>query len=268
MSVSTQITDPMSGMTLPAPADPPSVSVVRLFSVIWARKLFILCVTAGLVCLASWVILSLPDYYLSTASVLVGSRDSVGDPLISDNKVATATDSVAIRTQVDLLKSFSLARQVVVQLNLAQAPEFARAISPRPSLVRTVTVMARQAMGRPDPPPLDEASTIDFATELLLGKMSFTNDGRSFVINIGAKTTDPRLSAEHRECLRAGLHRLHPQGEDGRHRPCQRLVRCAAIGAEGQGERRQLGRADVPHQQRSDPGPRDRAASPRITAAA
>ena len=195
MSVSTNITDPLSVMNLPAPADPPSVSVARLFSVIWARKLFIACVTAALVCLASWVILSLPEAYLSTAAVLVGTRDSVVDPSISDNKVATATDSVAIRTQVDLLKSFSLARQVVVQLNLVAAPEFARAISPRSSLIRTVTVMARQAMGRPESPQLDAASTIDFATELLLGKMSFTNDGRSFVINIGAKTADPRLSA-------------------------------------------------------------------------
>ena len=195
MSVSTNVTDPTSVMSLPAPADPPSVSLVRLFSVVWARKFFILWVALALFCVASWAILSLPEYYLSTASVLVGTRDSVGDPSISDSKVATATDSVAIRTQVDLLKSFSLARQVVQQLDLVKAPEFARTISPRPSLVRTVTVRLRQAMGRPEPPPLDEASTIDLATDLLLGKMSFTNDGRSFVINIGAKTTDPRLSA-------------------------------------------------------------------------
>ncbi len=195
MSVSTNVTDPLSAMNLPAPADPPSVSLGRLFSVIWGRKLFILCVTAGLLCLSSWMILGLPEYYLSTAAVLVGTRDNVGDPSVSDSKVSTATDSVAIRTQVDLLKSFSLAREVVVQLHLPEAPEFARVISPRPSLVRTVTGLARQLMGRPESPPLDEASTVDLATELLLGKMSFTNDGRSFVINIGARTTDPRLSA-------------------------------------------------------------------------
>ncbi len=197
MSISTNVTEPpLSLAGVPAQADPSAVSLARLISVLWARKIFIVCTTALLVCFAAWAILGLPESYVSTASVLVGSQTSVNDPSISDNKIASTSDSVAIRTQVDLQKSFSLARQVVVQLDLVDAPDFARVITPHRGLVRRTVDFARQLLGRPVQPPLDAESTIDLATELLLSRMTFTNDGRSFVINIGAKTDDPKLSAD------------------------------------------------------------------------
>ena len=197
MSISTNVNaPPLPIMGIPAPADPSSVSLTRLVSVLWARKIFIACTTIVLVCLASWVILALPDAYVSTASVLVGTQSSVGDQSVSDNKTASTTDSVAIRTQVDLQKSFSLARQVTLQLDLVHTREFEAAITPHQGLVRRIVALARELTGRPPLPPLDADSTIDLATELLLSKMTFVNDGRSYVINIGAKTSDPRLSAE------------------------------------------------------------------------
>ena len=105
MSISTNVNaPPLPIMGIPAPADPSSVSLTRLVSVLWARKIFIACTTIVLVCFASWVILALPDAYVSTASVLVGTQSSVGDQSVSDNKTASTTDSVAIRTQVDLQK--------------------------------------------------------------------------------------------------------------------------------------------------------------------
>ena len=196
--MSTNVTDPTTfpAINLPAPADPSSVSIVRLFAILWARKFFILAVAACLLCVAAWFILRMPDAYVANAAVIIGSRDSVGDPSLSDSKMAGTTDSVAIRTQVDLLKSFSLAKQVVTQLNLVDAPEFANAISPRPTLSRRVVGAIRAMVGRVDPPPLDADSTTDLATEILLSKMAFTNDGRSYVITIGARTGDGRLSAD------------------------------------------------------------------------
>ncbi len=83
-----------------------------------------------------------------------------------------------------------------MQLNLVDVPDFARAITPHQGLVRRIIGFARTLAGRPAQPPLDADSTIDLATELLLSRMVFTNDGRSFVINIGAKTDDPKLSAD------------------------------------------------------------------------
>ena len=155
--MSTNVTDPTTfpAINLPAPADPSSVSIVRLLAILWARKFFILVVAACLVCVAGWLILRMPDAYVANASVIIGSRDSVGDPSLSDSKMAATTDSVAIRTQVDLLKSFSLAKQVATELHLVEhAPS-----SPTPSPPRSQSAAGssrglRSMLGRVDAPPL------------------------------------------------------------------------------------------------------------------
>jgi capsular exopolysaccharide synthesis family protein len=93
---------------------------------------------------------------------------------------SSTTDSVAVRTQADILKSFDLAGGVVRDLKLATLPEF----SPHPGLLSRLF----EGLGLISAPAaLSEPERQALATDMLLGMTSIVSDGRSYVIDIKVK---------------------------------------------------------------------------------
>ena len=161
-----------------------------LLSIIKRRKYSILLVAAMLSGLAVGGATLLKPNFVATSSVLIQDRKTN----ISDIVTATgsiATDSVAVRTQADILRSADLAREVVRKLNLVDLPEF----SPHPSqiaaLLSRASSLDRTGLIRRFQPPTPPASTPaereELATQILLGMTSIVNDGRSYVIDIKIK---------------------------------------------------------------------------------
>ena len=171
------------------------VSPTLVFSIAWRRRYGILFMALLLSGAALAGLTLLKPSFVATASVLMQERR----PIVVDFPTASgtiATDSVAVRTQADILRSADLARGVVRQLHLVDRPEFMAAAGP--GMIGRLGEALRQTRlaGLLDwlglflpafPPQADEQE--EFATQTLLGMTSVVNDGRSYVIDIKVKVT-------------------------------------------------------------------------------
>jgi capsular exopolysaccharide synthesis family protein len=171
-----------------------AVSPTLVFSIIWRRKFgigFTACVLCGAVIAA---LSTIKPSYIATASVLMEDHKPVVAEILSPSGTS-ASDSVAVRTQVDVLKSVDLARNVVRKLDLLNRPEFDPPAD-GPSLTRrlldairpydTARLLERAGLFTPPPEPSLE-ERMEVATQALLGMTSIVNDGHSYVIDIRVK---------------------------------------------------------------------------------
>lgn len=180
---------PASDAVFPRPTFEPTeqaASPLTLISILARRKVFIVCTGIVLSALSVGAALTMDNRFVATSTVLMETRQ----PIVTDTQQSqtgtTTSDSVAVRTQVDTLKSFDLARRVVRDLKLAALPEF----MPHPDrisrLIGSLGAQARlESLGlirAPTPLTDDERETL--ATERLLGFTSIVNDGRSYIISI------------------------------------------------------------------------------------
>jgi capsular exopolysaccharide synthesis family protein len=182
--------------------DESTVSPMLVFSIVRRRKFSILFTLLVLSGLSIGGAMLLKPSFVATASVLMQDRkSSVGDLVTAVGSIAT--DSVAVRTQADILRSADLARTVVRQLKLFDLPEF----SPHPSASAGIWDRLR-AMDRTGlvsrfkpavpPTPITLAEREELATQTLLGMTSIINDGRSYVIDIKIKVTALDAAQAHR----------------------------------------------------------------------
>jgi capsular exopolysaccharide synthesis family protein len=180
-----------------------AVSPMLIFSIVRRKKFSILFMGLLMSALAVSAVTSLRPSFMASASVLIRERSS-GVTDIPMGQATIATDSVAVRTQADILRSTDLARSVVRKLHLIDMPEFA--IGPDTGLMRRAIATVRpfdragliDRLGLDKPikePTLEERES--FATEVLLGSTSIANDGRSYVIDIKVKIkTENSLQAQ------------------------------------------------------------------------
>jgi capsular exopolysaccharide synthesis family protein len=194
-----------------------SIKIAQIFAGLRRRKLSILLTVFLLNGVAIGLIAAKHAKYAATASVLVDTRKSNFSDLQAIAG-ATLSDDMTVRSQVDILQSPSLAKDVVERLKLIKEPEFARRIDQHPSWFLSVVRSGADSLHRiagsqdsllyrviepvastmhtvaTEPPPPTDEEKISQATDLLLDKMTFVNGGRSYVIGIRAKTEKPELS--------------------------------------------------------------------------
>ncbi len=181
--------------TFISPTEEGLFSPGRLLSILWRNKSLVLLVAlAVFVPVSSFILFKLPDRYTASALVLIEATHSIGTDSNADD-TKTPTDLVAIRTQIDLMKSRSIALSVVRQLDLVHQKEFSNVIFKRPGMVSSVVNEIRDALDLPRRFDADAEGQESLATELLIDKLTFVNDGRSFVVSVNATTTDANLSA-------------------------------------------------------------------------
>ncbi len=130
----------------------------------WRRPLPLFCALVVVCLLAAYAYSSLktPEYTSSVSLLIEPSHTAV---LQKDQQVITDVnvDSMAVDTEVQMLGSRDLARQVATKLNLKDVPEFRKG-----------------------------ATVVD----ALLGKVDVHRTGLTYVIELSAQTEDPNLSAK------------------------------------------------------------------------
>lgn len=170
----------------------------------WSILIFAVAVTA----LGAAVVGNLPKRYLSTASIVVDSRQL--RVTTAENFLSTQTlDTDQLRTQMEALRSPVVARQVVERLGLQRLTEFCTAAQPPRPIPERLVILGRRiaadaatTTGLPNPfdppaaPALPCPVSVDAAAKhLLQNVITAANDGRSYVIRLSAMARDPRLAA-------------------------------------------------------------------------
>jgi capsular exopolysaccharide synthesis family protein len=147
---------------------------------------------------------SLTPRYTAEATLLLDTRNAnVGiDPVVSDLR----PDANVIRSEVDVLRSRWLAHRVVQDLNLANDPEFNPALRPPepglaqrlatidwlPQLLRDRLAGAQMQASPSHAPSLTPLSTV---INILLGKLTVLNDGRSYTVTLYYESESPEKAA-------------------------------------------------------------------------
>ncbi|MFS3137177.1 GumC family protein, partial [Gluconacetobacter sacchari] len=165
--------------------------------VVRRRKWTALLITAGLFVPLAGVILYLPRYYETQASLLVDTGKSEFTDLQAHGGAVTG-DTLMIRSQTDILLSRDMAGKVVDRIDLIHRPELQKLIHPPPPsrlMVMIDAVRHRLGIDRAPFVPLSPEEQRQVAIGWLLGHVQIRNDGRSYILAVSAKTNDAALSA-------------------------------------------------------------------------
>ena len=132
--------------------------------------------------------------YRSTALATIDMRElNLGEVSGMLSGTRASTDATIVRTEVQVLQSEGLARKVVADLGLADHPDFAWRPSRRDRMLQGLAGLLGGGMGAAA--PQDPAARLAWATEAYLRGLAVVNDGRSFVLQVSFRSTDPRLAA-------------------------------------------------------------------------
>ena len=187
---------PAMPMTVHEPASEISPSV--LFTNVLRRK-WVVIFTTLLMCLpAALYVLTLSSYYDANALVMIDTkRLAVGDAQSSSAATGGVGDAIAISTQVDIMRSPAMAETVVDRLDLMDVPEFEHALNNRRSLLVMAQTAVSRLMGAAQPvsESLTAAQRRQLTAALLSRKVTITNGGKSYLIEIRARSGNPDLSA-------------------------------------------------------------------------
>lgn len=178
------------------PGGPDAISPFRLVDLLWRRKVLIFTLVICLMAAAAVQIASMVPIYDSRALVLIDTRRNA----LSDLQAIVSgsqSDLLQVQTQVDILRSQALAIEVARRLDLMREPEFAAAMSRRPGglAAQFAPLLALAGQAPPEPTPLSEDEKLRAAAAVLATeKLTVSNDSRSYVIAVQARTEDPELA--------------------------------------------------------------------------
>jgi capsular exopolysaccharide synthesis family protein len=186
--------------------DDDAVSPWLMLEIFWRRRYSILLTAIVLSLLSVAIAMHRHPAYIGTAAVMMQDR-KLSATETPTTLGAITTDSVAVRTQADILRSPDLAREVVREFHLADMPEF----SPHPGLPTRLLeqLYANDRYGIIDrlgladaaaPPALTPAGREEYATRVLLDNTNIVNDSRSYVLEVkvtvpSTDTLDPAQAA-------------------------------------------------------------------------
>lgn len=196
----------------PAPAAAAGPTLGAAFTVLRRRRAFLAAWVLGWTLLAALVILQLRPSYRAEALLMLDTRE------ISFSEVRSVVsgpstenmDSTVTRSEVEVLSSEGLSRQVVVALDLVNSEEFAARPSRRESLFAALAVpvegvagltgvgadaaawLRGRAGGGEAPTPEARLTAV---VEAYRNRLSVFNDGRSYAIAVAFAASDPVLAA-------------------------------------------------------------------------
>ena len=169
----------------------PSVEITPLQAALrykWAILVFAVVVTV----LAAFLFEQLPVTYTAAASVMVDARKlrvTEGASLLSDPTL----DIEQLHTVMEQLRSPRVAEDVVNQLGLQQNPAFCA----KTTFSQRLQASIGSLIGRPDPAaPTGCPMSLSDATDKLLGAVTSSNDGKSYIIKVNADASTPELSTQ------------------------------------------------------------------------
>ncbi|MDO6458422.1 polysaccharide biosynthesis tyrosine autokinase [Celeribacter halophilus] len=173
-----------------ATADDDVIDLGALLGTLWRRKIWI---CASILTFAVFgalyaFVVATPKYRATSVIVL----DASGEQLLDLGAVlpSLGTDSEAINTEVEVLKSRRLLERVVTSANLLEDPEFNPSLLP-PSLKSKIkSALSGQPLETPTP-----AKQLTSAINGMLDRMSVRNVPNTYVLQVTVETEDPYKSA-------------------------------------------------------------------------
>lgn len=178
----------------------PAVSTALVWSKIWRRKWLIGVVSALLFGVLAAILFVLPVWYTASSEIVVEQRPQGVDIAAVLSRIPT--DSQAILTEAEALRSRTLVQQTIRQLNLLDNPEFNPKIIPDDGSLRShwrrtqsavmafiESVIPRNSSPSPGDPTLNEA------TDIFLKNLRVTPIGRSQVLRATFTSESPELSS-------------------------------------------------------------------------
>ncbi|MDX6751197.1 polysaccharide biosynthesis tyrosine autokinase [Geminicoccaceae bacterium 1502E] len=185
---------------LGSPADEPSLGAILaslrrywLFITLW----IVAAMGAGGV-----MIFSLEPSFRASAMLALATRQIQFSELSAVvSNAANALDTSVARSEVEILNSDGLIRQVVRDLRLDERPDFIPGPSLPDRLKEAVAGLADHVRGalaglEPlPPPPISAAERFHAAVASYGDRLTVFNDGRSYVITVSFEAADPELAA-------------------------------------------------------------------------
>ncbi|WP_027132504.1 GumC family protein [Geminicoccus roseus] len=193
-------------------AAPSGIEIDWLFALFWRRRGLFLLVALAVLVPAAIGILSLPHLYMASARVMVEARPArMVDilPVVG----ALPDDRAAVLSELEVIRSPQIAREVIQALRLDQVPEFNDALrrteagTPSPAagwlggakavaleIIAEARRLVRSVMGTPQmlTPEQVEARVV----EKLLKQLDVVSLGESRVIEVDVTARDPELAAK------------------------------------------------------------------------
>lgn len=180
----------------------------QILLTVWRHKFLIIGVMSVITVLSHFYIGSLTPRYTAEATLLLDTRNAnVGiDPVVSDLR----PDANVIRSEVDVLRSRWLAHRVVQNLDLANDPEFNPALRPpEPGLAQQLGAIGwlpqplrdrlagahHGAQVEAKPPHAASVTPLSTVINILLGKLTVLNDGRSYTVTLYYESENPEKAA-------------------------------------------------------------------------
>ena len=194
------------GTGRPAAAEP---SIATMLASLKRHRLFLAIWIAALLAVAYLAIGGLQPRYRAEALIALDTRQIQFSDVSAVVSNVNTTDVNLVRSEVEILQSDQLARQVVRDLHLAERPEF----EPKPSLTAGLAAtaaslatriggpllpLAREldAYAAAGAPVLTRSERFDAAVAIYKSKLSVFNDGRSYVISLFFEAQRPQLAAD------------------------------------------------------------------------
>jgi len=173
-----------------AATDEDIIDIGALLGALWRKKLWILATIFVFACLGAFYALGVvTPKYRATSVILL---DASGQQLLDLSAVlpSLGTDSEAINTEVEVLKSRRLLERVVATAHLTEDPEFNAALRP----LSLKTKLKNALTGSEQKTRSDQEQTNN-AINALLSRMSVRNIPNTYVLQVTMETEGAQKSA-------------------------------------------------------------------------
>jgi polysaccharide biosynthesis transport protein len=177
------------------------VSTAQIWARIRRRKWLIAVLSLALFGVFTAALFVLPVWYTASTEIVVEQRPQGVDLVAVLSRMPT--DSQAVLTEAEALRSRTLVQKTISQLNLLSNPEFNTRIVPQDGSLRSRwreakaaavefidSVLSRRAVPSPGDPVLDEA------TGIFLKNLRVTPIGRSQVLRASFTSENPELASQ------------------------------------------------------------------------
>jgi len=156
---------------------------------LWRKKWLILLPAIIVALLTTYIVNSIAPLYRSEAKIMVEVRENVFlRPEAERSVERAAADQEAITTQVQVLQSRDIARQVIRELKLTTQPEFNPAVG---GVSRVGAILSAFGIGRGQ----TKVSAEERAMDTYFSRLSVSAIDRSRVITVEFQSADPELAA-------------------------------------------------------------------------
>ncbi|MDU8914015.1 polysaccharide biosynthesis tyrosine autokinase [Aestuariicoccus sp. MJ-SS9] len=186
-------------------AEDDEIDLLQLFGTLWRGKLIIAFCAMVTVLIGGYYafVVAVPKYSATTTLALQLRNEQVVD--IESVVSGVSTETSAINTELEVIRSRGLLQKLVTELNLTDDPEFNSVLRPAPAVsLEPLKTVIRNFFEQAKSPEASDASsdalpaeqaTMNRTVGAVRSAVSASNQRNTYVFSISAKTENPMKSA-------------------------------------------------------------------------